>query len=676
MASNLNAAASRSLARSEAVVVDTSASPKARLRGVPIEALHWTRGFWADRYRLTCETTVHVLWDLLADPETGHVLQNFQIAAGHREGEHQGTDWQDAWMYKWIEAAASLYRVSGDPWLAERMDAGIELVAAAQQADGYISTQMTIPGNERLQNPRNHEVYNMGHLLTAAVIHRRMTGKDTFFNVAIRVGDFLSSVLGVTVDPGFAHNPSAIMGLVELYRETADKRYIECAKTIVDKRGHKPRPGWLFNQTTGILGTDQIQDRVPLRQEQEVVGHNVFFTYLFAGATDVYLETGDKTLRDALERLWADLTERKINVNGGVSPMGIGLSRGRDPVCEAVGPAYFLPNTNAYNETCGQIGNLMWNYRMLCVSGEARFADVMELEIYNGILSGIGLAGDSWWYRNALRRHESGQGSSAHNDLAEREQPGRRRICCPTNLLRTVAQWQSYAYSVSDDGVWAHQYGANVAQLCLPNGARVALEQVTEYPWEGAIEISVKEAPATEFALRLRIPGWAEGAALTLNGRPAGAAAEPGTYACLRRVWKAGDTVELDLPMPVRLMQAHPKVEQCRGQVAVFRGPILFCLESPDLPPEIDIWNVHIPSDIEFEVADAGELASGLRALVGEGVHCRARQWQDGDLYRPFPKLSLESVPVRLIPYFAWANRGPSAMSVWLPVTLRNGSGD
>ena len=654
-----------------AYIVDTSRSPKAQLRGVPIDAVRWTDGFWGERHRQACETTVHVLWDLLADPDAGHVLDNFRIAAGRQEGEHQGTDWQDAWMYKWIEAAASLYKATRDPWLAERMDENTALIVEAQQDDGYISTQMTIPGRERFQNPRNHEVYNMGHLLTAAVTHRRMTGNDALFRVAVRVGDFLCGVLGVTVDPGFAHNPSAIMGLVELYRETGERRYLDCARTIVDQRGHNPKRGGLYDQPPVFLGTDQIQDRVPLRQEQAVVGHNVFFTYLFTGAADVYLETGDETLREALERLWTDLTGRKINVNGGVSPMGVGLSRSRDRVGEAVGPAYFLPNASAYNETCGQIGNLMWNYRMLCAEPRAAYADVMELEIYNGILSGIGLEGDAWWYRNALRRHESEQGSNAHNDMAERGQPGRRSICCPTNLLRTVAQWQSYAYSVSDDGVWVHHYGANEARLSLPAGMHVALEQVTDYPWDGKVTITVKEAPGAEFALSLRIPGWAEGATIKVNGQTAECATGPGTYACVRRVWAAGDIVELDLPMPVRLMQAHPKAEQCRNQVAIFRGPILYCLESPDLPEDVSLWDVHIPNDIRLEPVDVGELPFGARVLEGEAVHRREREWGDAELYRPVQALSFDSVRLRLIPYFAWANRGPSAMSVWLPVMLR-----
>jgi len=340
-------------------------------------------------------------------------------------------------------------------------------------------------------------------------------------------------------------------------------------------------------------------------------------------------------------------------------------------VCEAVGPAYFLPNADAYNETCGQIGNLMWNYRMLCRDPKGGYADQMELEIYNGILSGIGLGGDSWWYRNALRRHESAQGSSAHNDLAVREQPGRRRICCPTNLLRTVAQWQSYAYTVSDDGVWVHHYGANEAHLALPAGGAVKVEQVTDYPWDGAVALTVKDAPGVEFALRLRIPDWAEDATLKVNGEPAELAPVPGSYAEVVRPWQAGDVIELDLPMPVRLMQAHPRVEQCRNQVALFRGPVLYCLESADLPEEVSLWDVCVPNNVALTPAKADDLPFGTRVLEGELVHRPTPSWGNSELYRPMRPVTETSLRTRLIPYFAWANRGPSAMSVWLPVLIR-----
>jgi DUF1680 family protein len=649
-------------------IIDTSTSPIARLRSIPLDSVRWTEGYWAARYKQICDVTVRRLWELLTDPDAGHVLDNLRIAAGLQKGKYAGTNWQDAWSYKWIEAAACIYRTTDDKWLDERMDEAIEIISRAQESDGYIASQITAQGKKRFQNPREHEVYTMGHLITAAVIHHRMTGKDSLLNVAIRTADFLCRTLGVSVEPYFAHNPSAIMGLAELYRTTGRRKYLDCAKLIVDKRGANPRPMNIFQQQPGINSTDLIQDRVPLRQETEVVGHNVFFTYLFAGATDIYLETGDETLREALLRLWQDLTGRKMCINGGVSPMGQGLSHSH-PVVEAVGPAYFLPNALAYNETCGQIGNFMWNYRMLCCEAEACYADTMELSIYNGILSGIGTDGESWFYRNPLRRYDSEYSPSGHNDMVQRAQPGRRQICCPTNLLRTIAELQSYFYSLSEGGIWIHHYGGNEFSCSITPDANLNLEQRTEYPWDGKIEITMREVVGGPFFIKARIPGWVEAASIKVNGAQVDTDVKPGTYATIERNWAAGDTIEIDLPMPARLMHAHPRAEQLRNQVAVMRGPVLYCLESIDLPGDVDLNGVYIPSDISLSPVPASDLPFGIRALQGEGVYRREAPWK-AELYRGLQPVSLESIPLRLVPYFAWANRGPSAMSVWLPVRL------
>ena len=653
-------------------LVKNQASPYAKLHNIDMASVHWTEGFWAQRYRQTHEVTLHRLWELLADPNAGHVLDNMRIAAGLQEGDFSGTNWQDAWLYKWIEAAACIYRTTGDRWIDERMDEAIALIGQAQQDDGYISTQITVPNRKRWQDPRDHEAYVMGHLITAGCIHHRMTGKDSLLEIAIRSGDFLSKTLGVNVSPSFAHNPTVVMGLVELYRETGQREYLDCAKRVVDGRGEHPKPGGFFYQGPGIAGTDLIQDRVPLRRETAVVGHNVFFTYLFAGAADIYLETGDETLRAPLERLWQDLTQHKMCINGGVSPMGHGLSKRNDPVGESVGAPYFLPCADSYNETCGQIGNLMWNYRMLCFGEDVRYADMMELELYNGFLGGIGLDGESWFYRNALRRYDKDHAVSGHNDMAERGLPGRRRVCCPTNLLRTLAELQNYLYSVSGDGLWVHHYGGNVLDCHLADGRRLKLTQQTAYPWDGRITLTMDAVEGDEpFAIRLRVPGWARDATLTVNGKTAENTPVAGRYVIVKRPWKTGDAMELNLPMPARLMQAHPKAEQLRNQVAVMRGPVLYCLESPDLPDEMDLNNVYIPSDIALNPTPADDLPFGMLALEGSALYRPEPSWTT-DLYRQFEGHPLKPLPIRLIPYFAWSNRGSSTMSVWLPVVLKD----
>ncbi len=655
----------------EACLVDTSESPNAKMRPIAFDSVNWTEGFWAARYDQTCHVTLRRLWELAADPDAGHVLDNFRAAATGK-GEHAGTDWQDAWLYKWIEAAASVYAKNPDPWIMQRMDEAIVLIAAAQEEDGYIATQITAKKKQCFTNPREHEVYAMGHLLTAACMHQRITGKDSLMKVAVRNADFLCEVLGENVWPSYAHNPSAIMGLVEMYRETGQKRYLDCAKLIVDSRGKKPKQGGIFSKGPGVIGTDLIQDRVPLRHSTQVVGHNVFFTYLFAGATDVYMETGDETLLEPLERLWHDLTRTKMCINGGVSPVGHGLSIGKDPVVEAVGASYNLPAADSYNETCGQVGNFMWNYRMLSVSGDAKYADLMELELYNGFLGGIGLDGESWFYRNSLRFHaDSEHLVGGHNFMAERGLPGRKRICCPTNLLRTLAQLHSYLYSIDDDGLWVHHYGGNTFDGRLADDSPLKLTQQTEYPWNGRIVIKMDAVSAAEpFAIRVRIPGWAEKAAVSVNGKSAATQPEAGAYLSLKRRWKAGDRIELDLPMEARLMTAHPKVEQLRGQVAVMRGPMLYCVESNDLPTGKDLNNVRIPADIELTAAPTSDLPFGIQVLEGNALYLDESPWDD-ELYRPLAAPTMTDLPIRLIPYFAWNNRGPGAMSAWLPLEMK-----
>jgi DUF1680 family protein len=651
------------------VLVDTSSSSKAKLRPFSLDAVRWTKGFWAERYEQSRDVTLRKLWDLAADPEAGHVLDNMRIAGGLKQGEFAGTNWQDAWLYKWIESAAAFYAITRDPWIEERMDAAIELIAAAQEDDGYIATQITTRNKPRFTDPREHEVYSMGHLLTAACVHHRVTGKDSLLKVATRCGDFLCETLGVSVAPCYAHNPSAVMGLVELYRETGQRKYLDCAKMIVDRRGEAPKRGGLFYKGPGVAGTDLIQDRTPLRKSWEVVGHNVFFTYLYAGAADVYLENGDQTLWPPLDRLWNDLTQKKMCINGGVSPMGHGLSKGNDPVCEAVGPPYYLPCADCYNETCGQIGNLMWNYRMLCARPDAKYADIMELELYNGFLAGIGLDGESWFYRNSLRFHDdSSHLAGGHNFLAERVLPGRKRICCPTNLLRTIAELQRYLYSRDDLGLWIHHYGGNTLSTHMSDGNRLKLTQKTNYPWDGKIVISLDKVDSAEpFAIRVRIPGWATGATAAINGADSTNTPVAGQYLFMKRPWRSGDVVELNLPMRVRLMQAHPKAEQLRNQVAVMRGPLLYCLESKDLSEGIDLNNVYISDDLQLDAQAADDLSFGIVALTGKALYREEPSWT-GELYRKVERQPMKPLPIRMIPYFAWANRGPAAMSVWLPV--------
>lgn len=657
-------------------LIKTDRSPHAGMQSVDLGAVRWTGGFWAERFSQCREVTLPRLWEL-AEP---WAWNNMLVGAALKKGEAKGCNWEDAWIYKWIESACYVYSQTRDPELLAQMDQIIAVIAKAQQPDGYLATQVTLRGRDRFSNYGHHEVYTMGHLMTAACVHHRITGKANFLNVAQKVGDFLHKEYTTSKNTYLINcpiNPSAIMGAVELYRTTGEKQYLELANILIDNRGKKrgevPRLPW-----GPIAGNSDVnQDRTPLRQSSEVVGHAVFWSYLFAGATDAYMETGDESLMKALERLWLDLAKGKTYIHGGVSPVHKGLSNRsfrpglrtilNDEVYEAAGLPFNLPNATAYNETCGQIGNLMWNWRMLYVKPEARFADLMERTLYNSILSGIGIDGRGWTYTNPLCWHGHDH-ELLSNDAHERFDPGEKHICCPTNLMRTVAGWHGCLYTTDDAGLWVHHYGANQATIVLPGGGSMRLAMETEYPWNGKITLRLAKFDSTRtVAIRMRVPEWTKEASLNVNDQPAEVDAVPGSYAVLKRKWKDGDVIELNLPMPVRMMVAKPRLEQARAQVAVMRGPIVYCLESTDLPEGVAIGQVTIPRDATWEVQHESELLGGVTTVSTQALAMPAAD-PDGALYQELPQGEGKSIPVRLIPYYAWNNRGEPEMSVWLPL--------
>jgi DUF1680 family protein len=643
--------------RSTGAIVDTSDSPYARLRGIDLRSVRWTDGFWHDRVQLVREETIPHLYDVMQREDVGKSMHNLEIAAGLKQGEYRGNDWQDAWLYKWIEMAVVANAIDGDERLGRQIDDLVELIAKAQEPDGYIATQNSVRNRPRFQDPHHHEWYTMGHLLTAAVLHHRLTGKDDFLNVAKKVGDFGYRMFR-SQNKAMAHfpiNPSIIMGAVSLYRETGDPKHLELAKMVIDIRGKYPG------------GTDCWQDRVPLRQEEEVVGHAVWYTYLYAGATDTYMETGDKSLLTALDRLWHNLTENKMYLHGGVCPLYRGFTFrngnvwGSDEVWEAAGMNHQLPNAYGYNETCGQVGNFMWNYRMLLVTGEARFADVMEREMFNGFLGSMGQDGKGFFYVNPLRWHAHEQ-IRMHNSSLQRGIPGTPNIgtCCPTNFSRSLVELQGMLYSTTDEALWIHHYGANQ----FDNGA-IRLEQETQFPWNGSVSIRLKQIDSNQ-VIYVRIPHWSRKASVLVNGQPVDGVAT-GTYLRLAHPWKVGDTITLDFKMQPRLVVGNPKIEETRGQVAVMRGPVLYALEEADLPKGVAIEDVLIPSNIQLDAAYKPELLGGVTVLEGTAYSLASGAWE-GNLYRDVQARATTEFRIRLIPYYSWANRGISKMTVWMPV--------
>jgi DUF1680 family protein len=641
-----------------------------KLHILPVGAVKWTTGFWAQRFALVNETTLPSMRKAMHDPTNGAVFSNFYVAAGLEKGKHEGTNWSDGDCYKWMEAVIHIYGITREARLDATLDDLIAVIAKAQDPDGYICTQVQLTDKERWQNTSHHELYNMGHLMTAAVIHHRVTGKTNFLDIAVKLADYLYDVFNPRPEEltHFGWNPSNIMGLVDVYRATSNEKYLELANIFVTMRGSVPLPPVRSQQYPEFMKVsrdsdpgDQNQDRIPLREETTAVGHAVTATYLYCGATDVVAETGEEELLNALETIWEDMTKKRMYITGAVGTYHNGISKRGDRVHEAFGLEYQLPNASAYNETCANIGNAMWNWRMLGISGDAKYADVMEQVIYNSGLSPISIDGEHFCYTNPLRWH------GAEHEVLSHDTPERwithNCYCCPPQVARTIARMQNWAYSLSDEGVWINLYGSNEITAAVA-GEVLQMKQETDYPWDGAVNLTMTQAPSAEFSFFLRIPSWAKKTEVYVNGEPI--KVNSGQYLEIKRLWQVNDEVRLCLDMEPRLVQAHPRVEEARNQVAVMRGPLVYCLESVDLPGNVRLSDVYIPRNVKLKPKFDTKSLGGVTVLRGK---LRVVQRDHGDeLYRVMENVSGKNLKTRLIPYFAWNNRGETEMAVWIPV--------
>jgi DUF1680 family protein len=637
--------------------------------------IRWTHGFWADRFE-TCRTeTIPALWRIMEGTNYTHFFQNLRIAAGLTEGRHRGAPFNDGDFYKWLEAASATLTATNDPNLAHVIDQCIDVIAKAQRSDGYIHTP-TLMANRKddipvgtsnpspFQNPLDFEMYNMGHLMTAACVHYHVTGQTNFLAVARKAGDFLYETFR-NPTPDLARNaicPSHYMGIIDLYRATRDPRYLDLAKKLFAMR----------DLISG--GTDDNQDRIPFTQQTNAMGHAVRANYLYAGAADLFLETGGPALWSTLESIWTNVVQEKMYITGGcgalydgASPDGSHNQKSITRVHQAYGRNYQLPNLTAHSETCANVGNVLWNWRMFLATGEARFTDILELALYNTVLSGVSLDGTNFFYTNPMRSLDP---PPVELRWKSNRAPFLSSFCCPPNLARTIAESSGYAWAKSADGLWLNLYGSSTLKTKLSDGSTVQLTQETDYPWNGRVQIRIDECNEIPFALHLRIPSWAKDATVRLNGIPAALHPTTGSYCKLRRSWRSGDIIDLDLPMSPRLIEANPFVEETFNQVAIQRGPLIYCLESSDIPSktQTSIRDIFIPSNIDLVARFDRNLLNGIVLLEGKALSRPAANW-NSQLYRELQPAPLQPINLRFIPYFAWANRGSSEMTVWLPLS-------
>jgi DUF1680 family protein len=619
------------------VVVDISRSPYAKLRPVSLTAVRLNDAFWTPRLRTNEEVTIPTQYPNLQDR-----LDNFRRVSGKKPDiAFQGIYFNDSDVYKWLEAASWVLARGDNPELKSMVDEAVEEVRGAQRPDGYLNTYFALEReDERWTNFDLHEMYCAGHLFQAAVAHHRATGETSLLGVATRFADHICETFGPASEgkrEAVDGHEEVKLGLVELYRVTGETRYLEQAQFFIEARGKG-----LLGRPYGHFNPEYAQDHLPIREMPAVVGHAVRALYYTAGVADVYAETGDEGYLNALKRLWENMTLKRMYVTGGLGSRYEG---------EAFGKDYELPNERAYTETCAAIASVMWNWRLLALGGDARYADLMEWTLYNAVLPGLSLDGQHYFYQNPLA-----------DDGSHRRQAWFGCACCPPNVARLLASLPSYFYSVSDDALWVHLYAQGSLETTLENGETVVLEQATRYPWDGEVTLTLR-AEGT-FTLKLRIPAWAEGATVQVNGE-AGEQATAGSYHSLSRPWRAGDTVQLQLPMPVRYLEAHPYLFENTGRVALARGPILYCAEGID-QDVADVRDLIVPTEADaVEVVPSDELGG---VVILKATASAESPGDAGYLYRTAGPSRPAPVPAALVavPYYSWANREAGPMQVWL----------
>jgi uncharacterized protein len=619
------------------------------IKPVPFTSVTIKDNFWSKR--LEINRTVTLPHNFQKCEETGRV-DNFAKAAGLKKGSYKGYQFNDSDVFKVIEGASYSLQVYPDGQLEHYLDSLIALIAAAQEKDGYLYTPRKLmdslyspPGGKDRwvgEKDGSHELYNLGHLYEAAAAHYQATGKRNLLDVALKSANLICETFGPAKRHEVPGHQVIEIGLCKLYRITGEAKYLRTARFFLDERGDA--------KGHDLIG-EYAQDHMPVIAQDSAVGHSVRAAYMYAGMADVAALTGDASYIKAIDRIWEDVVSTKMYLTG-----GIGATGGN----EGFSHPYALPNLSAYCETCAAIANVFWNYRMFLLHGDAKYLDVVERIIYNGFLSGVSMEGNRFFYPNPL---ESFRGSTRAEWFA--------CACCPTNIVRFVPSIAGYVYAQDGQNVYVNLFIGGESTVKLENQS-VKMTQVTNYPWEGAVKLRVEPIKPEMFTVRIRIPGWSsnrpvpsdlyryldqsgEQVSLLVNGQRSELSMEKG-YAVLKRTWKKGDVVEINLPMPVRRVVANERLIDDKNKVALERGPILFCAEWPD-NKDGNVVNLVLPDNAPLKTQFRNDLLNGVQIVQSSAISVR-RTLEN----------SIVSDPVQdfvAIPYYAWAHRGLGQMNVW-----------
>ncbi len=630
-------------------------------------------GFWHRYQVLLRDTVIPYQWKAMNDEIPGapksHSVKNFRIAAGAATGAYEGMVFQDSDLAKWLEAAGNVLAASrpGESrQLRAWVDEVVDLIARAQQPDGYLNTYFTVKDPAgRWKNLREaHEMYCAGHLIEAGVALYQGAGNERILDICRRLADHLDARFGRALGkvPGYCGHEEIELALVKLARLTGERRYLQLAQYLVDERGRSPSYFEVeaaapdFTPIWGIKSLDYYQAHQPVRQQKDAVGHAVRAMYLYTAMADLAAATGEAELTASCDRLWESVTSRKMYITGGI---------GSSAHLESFGADYDLPNDIAYAETCAAIGLFLFSSRMVRLHDDARYADVMERALYNGIISGLGLDGQSYFYVNPLEVVPAvcdANGSYRH--VKYRRQPWYGCACCPPNLARTLSSVGDHAYHRRGAMLFADLYHEGTVSVPLSHGL-VRLRQRTRYPWEGTVRFQPLDDTEAELTLALRIPTWSRGYEIRLNGAAVSAPAGRDGYARVKRKWVLADELEISFPLPVERVHADPRVRADRAKVALQRGPIVYCLEEADNGP--GLWLLRLPPDAELEAVEREDLLGGVVVVKARGGRGAATGAGAG-LYtrRKEPAGAPPARDFLFIPYYAWANRGAGEMAVWV----------